>query len=205
MSLLERLHGEFSATRRVRVLGERIAARIPRGARVLEVGSGDGRLTAKLAELRPDVELSGLDVLLRPASRFEVELFDGRTLPHAPESFDLVLFVDVLHHTEDPRTLLAEARRVTKSRILIKDHALEGLAAGATLRFMDRVGNERYGVALPYNYWPAQRWREAFSALGLEVESCERRLGLYPFPLNLAFERSLHFLALLRRDDRAPI
>ena len=69
---------------------------------------------------------------------------------HPDASFDVVMFVDVLHHTDDPLLLLQEAQRVGKI-ILVKDHFRKGFLAGPTLRFMDWVGNAHHGVVLPYN------------------------------------------------------
>jgi len=80
---------------------------------------------------------------------------------------------------------------------VVKDHAREGFLAGPTLRFMDRAGNRRYGVPLPYTYWRSDQWGEAFRSLGLHVEQWRDRLGLYAGPLRLIFERSLHFVARL--------
>jgi hypothetical protein len=37
--------------------------------------------------------------------------------------------------------LLREAARVAREAVVIKDHTKNGLAADATLRFMDRIGN----------------------------------------------------------------
>jgi hypothetical protein len=89
----------------------------------------------------------------------------------------LCCFVDVLHHTDDPRVLLRGAR-VARRNILIKDHTRNGLFAGPTLRFMDGVGNARFGVALPYNYWTRQQWQDAFRDLDVEVEVWQSRHGL---------------------------
>ena len=61
-----------------------------------------------------------------------------------------------------PRQLLREAVRVARRGLLIKDHTLTGFLAGPTLRLMDRVGNQRHGVALPYNYWTQQQWLRNF-------------------------------------------
>jgi hypothetical protein len=111
-----------------------------------------------------------------------------------------VTFVDVLHHTDDPMVLLREAVRVTRRTVVIKDHDRSGLLAAPTLRLMDRVGNARFGVHLPYTYWPRRRWLEAFDVLDLRVTVWETRLGLYPWPAVLVFGRSLHFLARLARS-----
>ena len=107
------------------------------------------------------------------------------------------MFVDVLHHTLDPHALLGEARRVAGRGILIKDHQCDGLGAGQIQRFMDWFGNAPHGVALPHNYWSKKQWDKAFLALDLKIQVWHSRLGLYPFPANLIFERSLHFAALV--------
>ena len=191
------MHGTYVSRRRVRVLSGHLAGLIPKNARVLDVGCGDGYAARMISNERPDVELHGIDVLMRPESYIKITQFDGEVIPFDTKSFDAVMFVDVLHHVQDPEILLREAIRVTRRNILIKDHILEGLLAGPTLRFMDRTGNARYGVALTYNYWPRQKWLETFKSLGLTVKSWNAELGLYPWPANWLFERSLHFVACL--------
>lgn len=192
---IEAVHERFVVNRRSRVLGQHAAELLPLDAKVLDVGCGDGRLAALIKQLRPDLTITGIDVLARPTAFIPVELFDGATIPFEAGSFDAVMFVDVLHHTEDPEVLLREAARVTKRGVLIKDHTRDGWLAGPTLRFMDEVGNARYGVALPHVYWPQARWLQAFEALRLRVDDWRPRLGLYPWPASLIFERSLHFMA----------
>jgi hypothetical protein len=65
---------------------------------------------------------------------------------------------------------------------------------------MDRIGNARYGVALPYNYWSRRQWQNAFEALALDVRVWKRRLQLYPVPLNWVFGRSLHFISVVAQQ-----
>jgi len=110
------------------------------------------------------------------------------------------MFVDVLHHTKDPLVLLGEARRVSRRWIVIKDHFRDGFLANETLRFMDWVGNARYGVALPYNYWSSQQWTDGFTRLGLTTAKQILGLGLYPFWANWLFGRGLHFVVLLEKQ-----
>ena len=205
MNLIETAHGSLVAGRRARVLATRLAEIMPAHATILDVGCGDGEIAWLLIQQRPDLKVTGVDVLVRPDTRVPVEPFDGTTLPFADDSFDVVTFVDVLHHCEQPLELLREARRVARHSIVIKDHSLEGLAAGPTLRFMDGVGNRRYGVALPYNYWRPDQWAEAFNSLGLTVEQRIPRLHLYPWPLTLTFDRRLHFLARLRVPGKPDV
>jgi SAM-dependent methyltransferase len=199
MNPVEQLHELHFRDRRVRRLHRLFEGLIPPGSRILDVGCGDGALAAGLVASRPDLQLEGIDVVPREESRIPVTLFDGQRIPFPDASFDGLLFVDVVHHASDPAALFAEGVRVARDWILIKDHLREGLLAGATLRFMDRVGNSRFGVPLPYAYWTRARWERAFEEHGLERRSFRDRLGLYPFPLGLVFDRSLHFVALLGR------
>jgi SAM-dependent methyltransferase len=200
MILLDRIHADYVYSRRIRVLGNLLAELIPPHAQVLDVGSGDGFLAHTLRRQHSDLDITGIDVLLRGHSYIPVQWFDGKQIPYDDGSFDIVMFVDVLHHAEDPALLLREAVRVARQALVIKDHTRTGILAGPTLRLMDRVGNARHGVALPFNYWTPQQWSEAFAALGLKPSVWKNQLGLYSWPANWVFERSLHFVARLERE-----
>jgi SAM-dependent methyltransferase len=190
--------------RRVLVLAERLAGLIPQGAKVLDVGCGDGLLAKLVMEKRPDVTIEGIDVLVRAQTHIPVVGFDGERIPAGDGSYDVVMFVDVLHHTTDPEVLLKEAIRVARRCVVIKDHTRDGVLAGTTLRFMDWVGNARHGVALPYNYWTRGRWEGSFGALGLYVEEWIDRIGLYPWWARGVFERKLHYIARLGVAGKRP-
>jgi SAM-dependent methyltransferase len=164
---------------------------------VLDVGTGDGLLAKLLSERRPDLSLQGLDVLPRAESHIPVQVFDGEHIPYADKSFDVVLFVDVLHHTRDAMALLREAVRTARRALVIKDHSLQGFAAGLTLRAMDMIGNARHGVSLPYNYWSPAQWDEAARTLQLRTDKKLTDLKLYPGVADWVFGRSLHFVAEL--------
>jgi SAM-dependent methyltransferase len=196
--LLNSFHHNFILGRRVRVLSEVLAKMFPQDAKVLDVGTGDGSIARQIMEQRRDVTIQGVDVVLRAHTHIPVELFDGRRLPFSNESFDCVMFVDVLHHTEDPRTSIAEASRVSKYHVIIKDHLLEGLLASRQiLGFMDWVGNCDHGVALPCNYVSRREWEQIFDEACLSIELWIERLGLYPAPAALLFERGLQFVTRL--------
>lgn len=150
-----------------------------------------------ILEQRPDLEIRGIDVLVRPDTHVPVEPFDGHHIPHPDGAFDCVSFVDVLHHSDDPEALLREGARVARRALLVKDHTLEGWLAGPTLRFMDEVGNARHGVPRPHNYWTRTEWDAALARLGLASEAWHGRVGLYPWPASWLFDRRLQFVARL--------
>ena len=196
MNLLDRLHERGVLRQRARRLATLLAEVIPPGCAVLDVGCGDGFIDTLLLERRSDLKIHGVEVPSRTQPKFPVTYFDGTTLPFGRASFDIVMFVDVLHHTDDPMVLLREAARVAKQAIVVKDHLLQGILAGARLRFMDHVGNARHGVALPFNYWTRHQWKRAEEILDLRKRVELTELGLYPPLADWIFGANLHFLAL---------
>ncbi|MCW4461660.1 class I SAM-dependent methyltransferase [Sphingomonas sp. BT-65] len=196
--MLQQLHEKLVFGRRVRRLAAMVAERLPRNARVLDVGAGSGDLAQLVMALRPDVQIEGVDVLVRPDTAILVHRYDGVTLPFEDGSFDAAVIIDVLHHTDNPGAVMAEAARVAK-RLVVKDHFRDGFAAGFTLRLMDWVGNAAHGVRLPYNYLSRREWIGLWDAHGLSTDHFADRLGLYPRPFGWLFDRKLHFVTILQR------
>ena len=108
-----------------RVTGE-VAAAYPRG-KLLEIGSGPGRLAVRLAREAPGMTLTGVDIsdamVERAASRaarvglserVRFEVGDVEALPHSDGEFDGVVSTLSLHHWSDPASGLAEIHRVLK-------------------------------------------------------------------------------------------
>ncbi|MEY4237866.1 MAG: hypothetical protein RL339_467 [Pseudomonadota bacterium] len=92
--------------------------------RLLDIGTGTGRM-AELFTARAG-HVTGLDnspEMLRiararlqhlPADAFDLVQGDFAQLPFADQSFDTVLFHQVLHYAQAPELVLAEAARVTR-------------------------------------------------------------------------------------------
>ena len=192
------VHQALVHPRRVRVIADHASRLLPRDARVLDVGTGDGLIAAAVAERRRDVVIEGIDVLVRPETAIAVTPFDGREIPLPSGSVDVVTLFDVLHHADDPVALLSEACRVARTCVVIKDHVAAGWLSRTILAMMDEVGNRRHGVALPHHYLSASDWRAVIERLGLTPSAWEvGGLGLYPWPASLVFGGRLHVLARL--------
>lgn len=197
--LIEKLFFE----RRGIKLAEGIAPLLPPEAKVLDVGCGDGAIDRRIQSLRPDVDLSGIDVMIRTEAAIPVTQFDGSTIPFPDRSFDAVLFVDVLHHTSDPAVLLREARRVSRRWIVLKDHTRDGFLAFQTLAAMDWLGNAHHNIPLPLNFLNEAEWQALFASLYLRIDAWHNRLGQYPAAVGWLVERGLHMITRLEVPDLA--
>lgn len=197
MSIVKSLHSHLVFPKRVTVLAKLVGNLIPDNYTVLDVGCGDGLIDRHIMENRPDLKITGTDVLKREETHIPVTVFDGKKLPFPDKSFDCVIFIDTLHHTDDPTSIMAEAKRVAKRNIIIKDHYAENRFSFTVLKFMDWVGNKFHGVVLPYNYLSSTLWGEVYNGLGLRKEKEINRMDLYPFPFNFVFEKGLQFIVKL--------
>lgn len=203
--VLNAAHASMIFGRRVERLAEALARLLPaQGHSVLDLGCGDGQVAVAVMRRRPELQFEGVDVLVRPVTHIPVRLYDGHRLPLADRSVDHVTIVDVLHHTDDPAAVLAEAARVARRSVVVKDHLREGLLAGPTLRLMDWVGNRGHDVRLPYNYLDRTEWDAAFARAGLVEDARIEDLGLYPGVLDWAFGRGLHFVNRLVPMEIGP-
>jgi SAM-dependent methyltransferase len=205
MSVIERVHASWVFKRRVEVLSRTASSAIAPHApeSLLDVGCGDGQITARIAAAMPKLRVAGIDVFARPQTHFPVQIFDGSNIPYADASFDVVMAVDVLHHAEDPLRLLSEMSRVARRLVVLKDHYADGWGGRSILKLMDQVGNERHGVSLPYCYLSRAEWTRSFEKLGLQRVYESAVPHLYAWPLSLVFGRRLHFLSVLEKSSEA--
>ena len=201
LSWLGRWHRTLVSGRRAHVLADVLAAQIPKGASILDIGCGDGTIASLMAARRPDISIQGVEFAIRLSCRIPCTSFDGASLPFADRAFDGCLLVDVLHHTDDVTVLLKEAARVSRAFVLVKDHLCESALDHATLRLMDWVGNRPHGVRLTYNYQSHEAWIRHFADCGLRASEWTTSVPLYPVPFSLVAGRGLHFVTRLERNS----
>lgn len=138
-----------------RRIADEVTVGVPDGGRVLDVGTGPGRLVAEIARRRPGLDVVGVDPsadMLSRSRRRTAALDNARTmlgaaedLPLADESVDVVVSSLSSHHWEDPAAALAEQERVLCPGgrlwlIDLRSHLDEGLrdvVAAAGLQLSD--------------------------------------------------------------------
>ncbi|HEV3001087.1 MAG TPA: class I SAM-dependent methyltransferase [Solirubrobacteraceae bacterium] len=180
--VVRRLMANFEAT-----LDELFAAGAP--SSLLDVGCGEGILTAKLAA-RIDGPVVGID-LDDPALHAEWEkveapncdfrVMKAENLPFADGEFDMATAIEVLEHVPDPEHTVAEMARVASRHLLVSVpreplwRALN-LARGAYLR---DLGNTPGHV----NHWSKRSFVQLLSRHGEVVEARS------PFPWTMLLVR----------------
>ena len=101
-----------------------IAQLVPRGARILDLGCGDGALLAHLQKTRActgyGIEIDDVNVLAcvkRGVNVIQLNLDEGLAM-FDDASFDVVLQIDTLQHLRNAETMLRETARVGQSGIV---------------------------------------------------------------------------------------
>jgi SAM-dependent methyltransferase len=163
---------------------------------MLDIGCGNGLLARKIADRTGATSVRGVDVKVRDASAVPVQAYDGRTLPFADASFDLVTIADVLHHAEDPEPVVREALRVLAAggKVVIKDHFRLGAVSNAILLAMDILGNYSTGVLVRGTYLSPPQWIRLVAAAGGVVDELVWPFDVHTLPLRLLTKSEYQFL-----------
>ncbi len=199
-TLLSKFHDWFIYDRRMSQLSMWITTIIDMFNinNIVDIGAGDGKIDSILIK-KNNIQITGIDVLVRDKTFIPVLEYDGRTIPYHTNEVNTTMMIDVLHHADDPEKLFSEVVRVTDEYIIIKDHILHGWWSLIKLKMMDYVGNRQYNVSLPYNYLTEEQWNKMFEDNNLEIVYYADKLDLYTFLCHIFFDSNLHFVALLKK------
>jgi 2-polyprenyl-3-methyl-5-hydroxy-6-metoxy-1,4-benzoquinol methylase len=179
--VVRRLMAGFHST-----LDELWAAAAPRS--ILDVGCGEGVLTAEWAERLGDGRIVGIDLddpklraewerRSRPNLEFRAE--EATSLSFADGEFDMACAIEVLEHVPEPEATLAEMARVASRHLLVsvpREPLWRGLnvARGA---YMRDLGNTPGHV----NHWS----KRAFAALLSRYGTVEEARSPFPWTMVL--------------------
>jgi SAM-dependent methyltransferase len=140
------------------------------GPRVLDLGAGEGWVGAALA--RHGFAVCGADV--GPFARVAIPyvVYDGTRLPFGDAAFDTTLLLLTLHHCDKPETVLDEAVRVTRARLIVTESVVRtGVGVDRFwLGLLDgRFNRLRHGgrMPAPLGFRRDDEWRQLFASRSL--------------------------------------
>lgn len=153
-----------------------IAPYLTVGSKVIDIGSGNGIIAERISK-KLGVNVSLVDVVDKRKVKLPLTLYDGQKLPFESKTFDSALLIFVLHHTEAPENVLAEAKRVVNNNIIIYEDII-------TRNPFDKIGNFLHGFVFNKawklenraTFKTEQEWRDIFKHLNLKIVS------IYPLP-----------------------
>lgn len=177
----------------------------PAGARILDVGCGGAQTALRLAALREDLELIGVDLcpgqvrraIRRTrglAQRMHFEVCDAMNLPFLSGSFDAVLSIAAIKHWPSMAGGLQECVRVLKPGgelcIVEVDRGCE-LDHARNLLSCSRVPRLIHPIALPL-------LRTHIIGRGLDMDGARALAAVLPLE-NLRVERTRDFAGVMLR------
>jgi ubiquinone/menaquinone biosynthesis C-methylase UbiE len=135
--------------------------------RVLDIGAGDCRL-ALLLKKKIGCEVVPVDVEDFNETDLPLTLFDGKHLPFPDNSFDVVLLIFVLHHAEDVKPVLEEARRVSRKSVVVFEDVTSGLWDRMMFRGFHHWLAWSEKISYPFREWRPSQWTQLALSLGMK-------------------------------------
>ncbi len=150
---------------------------------VLDLGCNDGRMATYILQMKPSLKIEGIDVQDNFPCKIKRTLYNGNKIPFPDASFDIVIAIDALHHTEDISAMLGEMARVSKKFIIIKDVVKYSWLSNMIIVIADYISNVKYGIKCPNNFPDWKEWHLFFKNNSLEIIAQPKNLN-FGFGLN---------------------
>lgn len=152
---------------------EMIECHIKEGEKILDIGAGGGWI-AKEIKKRKNADVVLLDTVDFNQTDLEHVLYDGETMPFPDNHFDVSLLIFVLHHCKNPLKVLAEAKRVSRNKIIIAEDIPTSFVNKIFLCFWDIfVGLPSLikipGENMPFNFKTIIQWQNIFNDFHLKL------------------------------------
>jgi len=158
--------------------------RLRKPLRFLDLGCGEGYVGERIQQLlSADVMLA--DIVDMNKAALQHTKYSSGQLPWDNNTFDVVVVYFVLHHAEDPVSVLEEARRVARHRIIVVESVYEGRLSLRLLTVLDKVANRVRNWRIMADqeehlaFRTAKGWRTVFSEVGLSILA-EQARGRFP-------------------------
>ena len=154
---------------------------IKKKSKILDLGCGSAIVSKEFKDFFK-AEIFGVDIEDKRVYPIPFKVIDGRLLPFPLNSFDVVLINYVLHHSEDPISLLSQAKEIAP-KIIIYEDIPEGFfsklfckAHSLTFSFFFQKKKQKT------NFKSICEWEKIFEDLGLKLiyKKLFRELSIYP-------------------------
>ncbi|MDD2480317.1 MAG: methyltransferase domain-containing protein [Victivallaceae bacterium] len=137
---------------------------------VLDLGCGSG-IVAKQIESDLNLKVEGIDIVDMRVTPISFKKYDGKDLSFISDSeFDTVLISYVLHHTENSKDILKQAKRIAKKNIIIYEDMNEGFLG----KIYCKIHGGLFGLfflrnSIPAKFYSEKEWNDIFKELGLKI------------------------------------
>ncbi|MSR78407.1 MAG: class I SAM-dependent methyltransferase [Candidatus Omnitrophica bacterium] len=140
---------------------------LPENSLALDIGGGWGFYNDPL--VRRGHHLTILDVVKPGYQKAPVVIYEpGSPFPFPDKSFDVSFLVTVLHHISDPESVLREAMRVTRKKLIVIEDLYHHPVGRLWTQFRDQLLNFEF-FGHPGQFRTKEEWLEAFSIAGFKL------------------------------------
>lgn len=164
---------------RSKALATKVASYLTPDSKVMDFGCGNMYTAKEIIRLKPGVKIVGLDIV--EDQNLQLDKNDhnlsfvqsgSQILPFEDESFDHVLALACLHHTEFPEKYVEELKRVIKKdgTIIIAEEMYTSLLDKLYISGSDFLLNKlKEDIPVPLNFRSHKHYGQVFKGLGLKV------------------------------------
>ena len=153
-----------------------LAKVIVKNSKVLDIGCGHGHHMYLLKQLRPDLDITGIDIKKQKLwnvlkkEGYNLKIMDATNLKFPDKTFDVIISFGVMEHVEDDNLFLKEINRVLKYKgklfifNLPNEYSITEFIAGFIGIINHEVRYDKYAIIkkLSNNYLTAIRIRREF-------------------------------------------
>jgi ubiquinone/menaquinone biosynthesis C-methylase UbiE len=136
---------------------------------ILDLGCNDGRMASYIISNNPSLKIEGVDIQDNLDCQIKRTKYDGKNIPFPDNYFDIVIAIDMLHHTNDISSIIKEMSRVSKKYIIIKDVAVYSIFSHIFISIADYLSNFNYGIKCTYNFPKIDDWNKFFYENNLKI------------------------------------
>lgn len=164
-------------------LAKAIASLCEDNSYILDFGCDDGSTADMIMKINPSLKIVGIDIQSNRISKIPRKIYNGNKIPYPDNTFDIVMSLNVLHHTKDILRHVKEMKRVSKKYLLIKDNMVFGPFSKSLICFTDYISNVPYGIKCVFNFLSSEQWNKIFKSVNLKMIEKPRDFN-YGFGIN---------------------